>query len=284
MIHAHFGGQGVRVAPVAEKLQIPLVVTFYGSDISAAADEEFWRRKYQALWPRVGAVTVLSEDMKEKAQSLGCPPSKIRIVHLSRDLEDFPFDPPEQKISNVLFVGRLVPKKAPIDTLEAVRTAREKGAQLRLDVVGDGCLREKVEQYVTDKNMQNVRIHGRVPSSEVGKYMREADAFLLPSKTAPNGDEEGTPTVLVEAQATGLPCVTTHHSGIPEMIPEKNRDLLSTPGNIESLAATLLMLTKLSVEDVQARAEAGRRKVEQEFNLSEEVRKLLSVYRRAAKE
>jgi colanic acid/amylovoran biosynthesis glycosyltransferase len=219
--------------------------------------------------------------MKQKAQQAGCPPSKISIVHLSRDLENFSFEPPQRSVEKILFVGRLVPKKAPLDALEAVRLANAEEGSFHLDMVGDGPLREEAERYVRERRLETVTIHGRVPSTEVAHYMREADVFLLPSKTAPNGDQEGTPTVLIEAQAVGLPCVTTRHAGIPEMIPEENHDLISAPGDVESLAQTLVELSKASVDEIIKKAERGRHKVEQDFNLSAEVRKLRALYREA---
>lgn len=279
VIHAHFGPQGVRIAPVAEALRIPLVVTFYGSDMSVKPSNDFWAEKYQALWPRVDGVTVLSEDMKQKAQQAGCSTSKISVVHLSCNLDDFPFDPSQRPVRRVLFVGRLVPKKAPIDALEAVRYANREEGNLHLDIVGDGPLQKEVKRYVEEHRMDTVTLHGRVPSSEVARHMGEADAFLLPSKTAPNGDQEGTPTVLVEAQATGLPCVTTRHTGIPEMIPEENHDLLSAPGDVKSLAQTLTKLSNASVDEIREIGKRGRLKVERDFNLSREVRKLRALYR-----
>jgi glycosyltransferase involved in cell wall biosynthesis len=247
--------------------------------MSVNPSDDFWAEKYQALWPRTDAVTVLSEDMKEKAQHAGCPASKISIVHLSRDLGNFLFEPPQRSAEKVLFVGRMVAKKAPLDALEAVRLANAAGGSFHLDMVGDGPLQEEVERYVGEHGLGTVSIHGRVSSAEVAHYMREADAFLLPSKTAPNGDQEGTPTVLIEAQAVGLPCVTTRHAGIPEMIPEENHDLLSAPGEVESLAQSLIELRNASVDEIREKAEWGRHKVERDFNLSTEVRKLLALYR-----
>jgi colanic acid/amylovoran biosynthesis glycosyltransferase len=108
--------------------------------------------------------------------------------------------------------------------------------------------------------------------------MQTADAFLLPSKTAPNGNREGTPTVLVEAQATGLPCVTTRHAGIPEMIPEAHHDLVVPEGNVAALADTLCTLATRPVDDLAEMAKLGRQKVEQDFNLSGEVEKLSGLY------
>jgi len=279
VIHAHFGPAGVLVAPVAETESIPLVVTFYGYDISSLPKEAFWEKQYATLWPRVDAVTVLSEEMRGAAHELGCPPGKLSVVHLSRDLEQFPFRPPSPPVQTVLFVGRLVPKKAPLDAIRAVQRANEQGAGLTLHMIGDGPLQDEAREYVRTERLDDaVTLHGRLPNDEVAERMKEADAFLLPSKTAPTGDREGTPTVLVEAQAVGLPCVSTRHAGIPEMIPETNHDLLAPEGDVSALAAALHTLTEQSTGDLKQMAERGREKMERDFDLSGEVKKLTELY------
>jgi glycosyltransferase involved in cell wall biosynthesis len=117
-----------------------------------------------------------------------------------------------------------------------------------------------------------------VDNEKVVDYMRDADAFLLPSKTAPDGDREGTPTVLVEAQCIGLPCVSTRHAGIPEMIPESNHHLLSDEGDISGLSESLYYLSELDVEFLRKISRYGREMMEKSFNLVREVEDLVCVY------
>lgn len=279
VVHAHFGREGVFIAPVAERLGCPLVVTFYGFDISQLPKQEQWRKAYRALWGRATAVTVLSENMKQEAKKLGCPEEKLTVVHLSRNIDQFTYRSPTSEGSTVLFVGRLTPKKAPLDAVRALQQANAQEACLELDLIGDGECRDEVEQYVEENKLSDVvNLHGYLSNEEVGSRMQAADILLLPSKTAPNGDEEGTPTVLVEAQATGLPCVTTYHAGIPEMIPEENHHLLVEEGDIDALSERLCRLAKMDVDELQAIAQNGRKKIESEFSLAGEVQKLRSVY------
>ncbi|WP_259134195.1 glycosyltransferase [Salinibacter ruber] len=279
VVHAHFGREGVFIAPVAERLGIPLVVTFYGFDISQLPEQEGWVEAYSAMWEQVRAVTVLSEEMKRKARELGCPEKKLTVVHLSREVDQFPFRPPDSEVSDVLFVGRLTPKKAPLDAVRALQRANARGANLHLDMIGDGECRDEVGRYIEKHDLSDtVTLHGYLSNEEVSTHMQAADAFLLPSKTAPNGDREGTPTVLVEAQATGLPCVTTRHAGIPEMIPEENHHLLVEEGNVAALSEQLCRVAHMNVNELQTIAQNGREKIESEFSLTGEVQKLRAVY------
>jgi colanic acid/amylovoran biosynthesis glycosyltransferase len=279
VIHAHFGAEAVEVAPYADQLGIPLIATFYGYDVSQLPEKDDWQKKYEKLWPQVDAATVLSKEMKARVEDLGCPSDKLNIVHLSRDLEDFPYHPPDRRMQTILFVGRLVEKKAPLDAIRAVELANNQGSRLDLVMAGGGNLREELETYVEENGLsEHVSLLGEVPNSEVARRMREADAFMLPSKTAPSGDREGTPTVLIEAQASGLPCVSTRHAGIPEMIPEENHDLLAEEGDVEALADILRDLSSRTVDELAEVTGQGREKVEDEFELTEEAERLRAIY------
>lgn len=281
VIHAHFGPAGVWIAPVAERLGIPLVVTFYGYDLSTLLEQPFWHRQYDTLWNRVSMVTVLSEDMKETVRRLGCPEDNVQIVHLSRDLDQFPYREPQAPVRRYLFVGRLVEKKAPMDAVRAFQQAQSEYSDLRLDIVGDGPLMQDLTQFVTAHDLtDHVTLHGRVPNEKVSELMRAADAFLLPSKTAPDGDREGTPTVLVEAQASGLPCVSTTHAGIPEMIPDANHNLLTPEGNVDQLASRMSSLSSLDTTELSTIARRGRDKVAKEFNIEKETDLICDIYSR----
>jgi len=279
VVHAHFGREGVVIGPVTESLGVPLVVTFYGFDISSLPEKDFWAQAYEKLWGQVAAVTVLSERMKAEAKQLGCPEDKLSIVPLSRRLDQLPYRRPSGRVQNVLFVGRLTPKKAPLDAIRAVEQANTDGASLTLDVLGDGPCRGEAEKDIQENSLsENITLHGAVPNERVIEHMREADAFLLPSKTAPDGNREGTPTVLVEAQAIGLPCVSTRHAGIPEMIPEKNHFLLADEGNVDGIGKILCDLSLVETSRLEEIANRGRKKVEEDFNLSKSVKKIKKIY------
>ncbi len=279
-IHAHFGPAAVFVAPVARRYGVPLIVSLYGYDISALPKNPFWMECYQnQLWDRANVVTVLSEEMRASAEEIGCPPEQLEVVHLSRDLGNFPFRPPDGPVRSILFVGRLVPKKAPLDAVRVVEEANRTEPGLSLEIVGDGPCRKKVEEYVEEHSLQDtVAIHGHLPNEAVSEKMQAADAFLLPSKTAPGGDREGTPTVLIEAQATGLPCITTQHAGIPEMIPQENHTFLAPEGNIEDLKKAIVCLAEQGVNELSCIAARGREKVERDFNLQVGAEKLRKIY------
>lgn len=282
VLHAHFGRPAVKAMSIADALACPLVVTFYGYDISQLPRQKRWRTAYETLWRAAETIIVLSEDMKRQAVRLGAPPEDVRVVHLARDLSDFSYRPPQGAVSEWISVGRLTEKKGHLDAIQAVQQEGEEGRSLTLRIVGDGPQRDELREYIRAHDLEGtVELLGSRPNAEVARRLRDADAFLLCSKTAASGDREGTPTVLIEAQAVGLPCVTTRHAGIPEMIPEANHRFLAPEGDVDAIAECIRDVRGCTEDERRRVAEAGREMVETSFSLEREVEKLRSLYRHA---
>lgn len=280
VLHAHFGKEGVWIAPVAAALDVPLVVSFYGYDLSQLVQRSLWQRKYRdVLWPAVDSAVFLSRDMEKDARRLGFN-SEGHIVHLGRDLDQFPYRLPQNTVHQFVSVGRLVPKKGHEDAIRAVEQIAKTGREVHLRIIGDGPLREELLQYVQENSLQNVvEISGAKPKDEIPEELRRADAFLLCSKVAESGDKEGTPTVLVEAQATGLPCVSTRHAGIPETIPSANHRFLAPEGDVEAIRNCVERLMDASLGEVRRVSRAGRDHVEENFSIRKEGKKMKKIYR-----
>jgi len=280
VLHAHFGREGVWLAPVAEALDLPLVVSFYGYDLSELIQQRFWQEQYRSvLWPTVDAAIFLSEDMKRDAIRFGADEETGHIVHLGRNLKDFPYRSPSQTVRRFLSVGRLVSKKGHGDAIRAVEQVAEEGRDVHLRIVGDGPLRGELREYIQRNALSGVvELAGAKPKDEIPGELARADAFLLCSKVAESGDKEGTPTVLVEAQAVGLPCVATHHAGIPEMIPESNHRFLAPEGDVGAVRDRIERLVTSSEDELRQLTRAGRDYVEKNFDVKKEAKKLIEVY------
>jgi len=279
IIHAHFGPMGVLISTTAKKLKIPLIVTFYGYDASSLIKEDFWIKEYQKLWKGASGITVLSKNMKDVLINIGCPENKITIVHLSRALDNILLKDLPKSIKNFISVGRLTEKKGHLDTLNAFKSIFQENPNIHLTIIGDGALKETLQKFIDDNNLNsNVKLLGAVNNKYTLNELYKSDAFILCSKTAENGDMEGTPTVLVEAQVIGLPCITTYHAGIPEMIPQENHKFLAEEGNVEQIRDCIIKLIETDKEELEEIVKRGRKKIKQDFSIEKEVKKLKHIY------
>jgi len=277
-LHAHFGREGILLSPLACQLGLPLITSFYGYDASQLLEDPTWRALLQRHITQAAGTISLSERMRDRLIAIGAPADRAHIVHLGKRLEDYPFLPPK-RVRRFLSVGRMTEKKGHLDTLRAYSYAAGEFPDTHLDIVGEGPLLTAVERFVRTRGLSgNVTLHGGLPHERVRQMLGTADAFLLCSKTAADGDAEGTPTVLLEAQAAGLPCISTFHAGIPEAVPKANHQLLVPEGDVEGITDRLRWLIGATPSDLLRIAELGRAHVHSEYNLLSETRKLRSVY------
>ena len=107
--------------------------------------------------------------------------------------------------------------------------------------------------------------------------MREASIVCQPSVTASDGDSEGLPTVVLEASATGRPLLGTLHSGIPEIIEDGKTGFLVAERDVEALADRLRALLG-STDLRRTMGEAGRKRIEENFDLRKQAKKLEEIY------
>jgi colanic acid/amylovoran biosynthesis glycosyltransferase len=262
VIHAHFGPVGNSFRFVRELWGAPFVVTFHGYDFSAVPRRE-GRGAYARLFETADAVIGVNEHMRAMLEQMGCPPRKFRRHPCGVDTAQHPFRSRGAQAGGtvrLLTVGRLVEKKGIEHSLRAFAAVHEAHRELRYDIVGDGPLRAKLERLVMELGLaQAVTFHGALPAPEVRSLMNEAHLFALASVTAADGDQEGIPVSLMEAMASGLPVLSTRHSGIPELVVDGESGLLAPEGDVPSLAVHLTWL----VEHPDAWAGMGRRGREQ---------------------
>ena len=110
-----------------------------------------------------------------------------------------------------------------------------------LTLAGEGPLQQIIRNLCDELGISDkVQFAGRVAKEQVIELMERSDIFLHHSVTAANGDQEGIPTVLMEAMAMGLIVISSYHSGIPELIENGRTGFLVVEKDISSYVQTML--------------------------------------------
>ncbi|MBI5154288.1 glycosyltransferase family 4 protein [Candidatus Poribacteria bacterium] len=216
----------------------------HGYDVSVNLRDAEWRRKYLDLSSATGVVT-MSEHSKGLLVELGLEANRIHVVPYGVDVPGSPCTPARAGRLRCIAVGRMVPKKSPLDLLRSFRKAHEAlGGDLELDIVGDGPLLDDAKSFVREAGLvANVRLHGGQPSPFVQNLLRSANVFLQHSRVDPgSGDTEGLPVAIIEAMALGLPVVSTRHAGIPEEVAEGESGFLVDEGDWAGMAEAIVRL------------------------------------------
>ncbi len=286
LLHAHFGYDGWAALPVAEALDIPLLVTFYGHDLAVYPRRWIWRHRYRRLFERADRCLAEGAHMLQTLRELGCPAQKLRMLRnpLPEHLSGFrarPWKDATVEAVRLLLVGRFVEKKGHVHALRALAALRREFPKLELELVGDGPLRGEIEAEVKRLGLGDaVALRGMLPAASLPDRFEAADVLVAPSVRARNGDHEGgAPNVLLDAQAAGLPVVATRHRDIPEFVVPDESALLAPEGDARALADCLRsLLSKDGGLSWEQMGRSGRAHVERTFHADRVLAQLQSIY------
>ena len=263
LVMAEFGFHAVRVMEAAPAMAVPFVVHFRGSDLSAQSKLGVLRGRYRRLMGLANGLICKSKPMAQKLQALGAPADRILISASGANAQLFKGSAPAAAPPVCLAVGRFVAKKGPLHTIRAF-AAQPHGS---LWMVGEGPLLAEAKVLAEQLKLgQRVRFFGVRSQAEVAVLMRQARLFVQHSLVAADGDSEGNPVAVMEAQLSGLPVVATCHGGIPEVVIDGQTGVLLAEGDVSGMTVAIERLLKDPVLCAQLGA-AGRRHVEQSFTL-----------------
>ena len=204
----------------------------------------------------------------------------VHVVRCGIDLKAYRYDVPSLDAGEVrvLSVGGLKDYKGHRFLLDALAQGGEDLGRLSLDLVGDGPLREELQQQVERLGLTGrVRFHGALPEPEVTAMLERADIFVLPSVITPSGVTEGLPVVLMEALAAGVPAVATRVAAVPELILDGETGLLVEPGSAAQIAEALAAILA-DPDAARRRAEAGRALVERNHDAERSGAELVKLF------
>jgi glycosyltransferase involved in cell wall biosynthesis len=264
LIHAHWLLPcGVLALALRRTFGIPYVVTGHAADVF-----RFRGAPFRALKRRVMAqAAVVSVVSRETAAVLGLSPEEAQRVvvpmgvDVDRIQEAVGRRAPET--GRFLFVGRLVEKKGVDVLLEALAEVPDG----RLVVLGDGPLRPTLEALGRELGLpERVTFAGRQGEARVAEELRFAQALVVPSRVARDGDADGTPVVMGEGMAAGVPLIASRLGGLSEHITSGRNGLLVEPDDPHALAEGLRRVLA-EPGAAAAWAEAAQRMMREELDI-----------------
>ena len=288
LVHAHIGLSGPAGLALARSLGVPLVVTYHGQDATITDEEagRSWRgREYlrgrSRVMQQAGLIIAVSDFIRERLIANGYPSDKV-VTHRNGIDVDYFRQSPHKREPIVVFVGRFVEKKGCEYLLRALGILRAQGRTLRAMLIGDGPLRPALERLAVEQGVE-AEFTGFLPLTEVRERIGRATIVAVPSVTAANGDSEGLPTVILEAQAMGTPVVATRHAGIAEGVAAGRSALLVDERDVAGLANAILEFFD-NHQAVESFGRAGRAFVEANFRLESQVEGLEHLYDRVRRQ
>lgn len=281
IVHAQFGYRGVNTMHLRKCgiLQGKFVVSFRGNDISKGLN--YYKKAYKKLFQSADLFLPVCEYFRKRLIQLGCDETKI-IVHRSGiDCKKFTYYPrnlSHNEAVKLISVGRLVEKKGIIYALKAVNILIDKGYDVRYTVVGDGPQMDFLQKKAANLKIEdNVFFIGTKNHQQTIQILSDSHILLAPSVTASDGDQEGIPNVLKEAMATGMPVISTYHSGIPELVEDGVCGFLAEEKNEHQLAEKIIRLID-NHNMWHLMGSEGRKIIEKEYDIEMLNDQLINIY------
>ncbi len=286
-LYAHFLHTPASVTRYAALMTgLPWSISAHAKDIWTSAAWDSRQKLAEAEW-----LVTCSAVGAQELRSLAPDPARVHLVYHGLDFDRF--DPPQPRYSiadgsdpenpvSLFSVGRLVEKKGYPDLLDALALLPE-SLHWRLVHIGAGEMAEGIKAKADLLGLTpSITWRGAQPQTEVLAQYRLADIFVLASRIARDGDRDGLPNVLMEAQSQGLPCLATEVSAIPELILQEKTGLMVPPQDPEKLSVGLQRLIAAPQLRRQL-GQAGQNRVRDQFAMDRGIDRLMDLLDAPAK-
>lgn len=238
-LHAHFATAATTVARLAGRIAgLPYSFTAHAKDIfHIDVDPADLAAK---LRDAHHAITISEHNRNHLTQTYGpADTSRLHLVHNGLDLARFPYRPrpvSTGRPARLLSVGRLVEKKGFEHLIDAADHLLSAGVDLTVDIAGEGPLaKELADQIAARGRTERIRLIGGRTQREIADLLASHDLFVAPFVVGSDGNVDGLPTVLLEAMASGIPCVAADVTGVGEVIRDGETGWLVPSGDQPAL-------------------------------------------------
>jgi len=279
-IHAHWATHPTTAALIVSELtEIPFSFAFHAYGIFGSRIMLPEKISKAAFIVNDCRYTLDYVNSLYPAESQG----KLHLIYNGVDpMEFYRMKPPlEAPVPLIIAVGRLVPTKGFSYLLKACRILKRKGREFKCVIIGNGPQRKELRRMIErDLLGDRVEMAGEASPDEMADYLARADIFVMPCYHPSRGTHDAIPTVLIEAEAAGLPIVASNVFGIPEIVKDEETGLLVPERDQVSLGEALERMMD-NPSWARKLAERGRRQVEEKINIRSCCRSRLSLFRRA---
>ncbi|OZB69497.1 MAG: glycosyl transferase, partial [Lysobacterales bacterium 13-68-4] len=243
VIHAHWIiPQGWLARWLARPARIPVLVTSHGRDLFGFRGRLLTRVK-RSVAAACSRMTVVSDAMRKEAIRLGLRPPSLTVLPMGVDLQRRYVPDPSvpRSADELLFVGRLVPKKGLPLLLNALPAVLARRPAASLTIAGFGPERADLEAQASRLGVAHaVRFLGAVPQDRLPDLYRRASLFVAPFVRDESGNQEGLPVVLMEAIGCGCPAIVGDVAGLDDLLGGHAAYVTVNPRDRDALAEAIL--------------------------------------------
>lgn len=282
--HVYYGHKAVKYLPMLRRWGGPWVVSFHGVDVIKFIERDGYADQLREVFAEAKLVLARSESLLEALRKLDCPEQKLRLNRTPIPLDSIPFEQrhaPADGEWRLIQACRLIAKKGLFTTLKALPLVIERYPRVKFIVCGQGPQEQEFRKRIAAAGLEkHVELAGWQSQEDLLQRYQSSHVFLHPSELTKSSDQEGVPNSMLEAMASGLPVVATHHGGIPEAVKHGHDGLLVPEKSPQELAMALIDL----LSDAEKLSEFSRNaseSVRAQFGLEQQVANLEACYHEA---
>lgn len=288
VLHSHFANIGWRYRRLADRLGAIHVVSFYGWDYEYLPTvHPEWKALIQRLFNEADVLLCEGPHGASVLSRLGCSEDKIRVCRLGVEPTKIPVHHRTKSPGelSLLQVASLREKKGHAHTIRAFIAAAEAcpGATLTLVGSGDRAILNDLESCIAAAQLQDrIFLWPEIDFSTLHEFMRQFHVFIHPSiRSSLNDCEGGAPIVLLDAQATGMPVISTRHCDIPEEVTDGRTGILVDEGDLRGLSDAISRFYSMSQSEYDEFSSRARTHVVSNFASAECSAHLAEIYSEA---
>lgn len=230
------------------------IVMYYGG--AAKSFFSSFPKIIKFIFSMVDEIIVAGSYVKEAFEDLEL---KVKVIPHILEINKWKYRSRFEKGRKLLWVRTLSDEYNPLLLLKVFKLLLKSNDKLKLKIIGDGPLRNEIDNYISKNSLKNIELLGRVSSSKLIDTYNWADIFI----NTTNVDNQ--PVTVLEAMTCGIPVVSTNVGGIPDIISDQENGLLSDANDVKAMAENIIKIISNDIL-VKNLSSNGRLFIEQEFN------------------
>lgn len=286
IVHAHFANVGWYFRDIPRGLKVPYIISFYGWDYECLPfTNPIFKKRYQLLFQHATLFLCEGEHGRRILERMGCPAYKIKVQKLGVKISEIS---EHHRIKNrntltLVQIATFNEKKGHLFALKAFHQILPTCPNMHLTLVGpegDPGVKFQVLQFIKENGLSsNVKVLDEVCFSRLHEFLKDYQVFIHPSHYAGNRDcEGGAPIVLLDAQATGLPVISTFHCDIPDEVIDQKTGFLAEEGDIFRLARIIQKFYEMDNLTYQEFSRNARNHIVENYNVLINAKSLREIY------
>jgi glycosyltransferase involved in cell wall biosynthesis len=285
IIHAPFSTPQIidKTYFLSKVLNLPFTLSFRAHDIYKGNNFSEIKQRARIISEASQIITISDYNKRYLKSNLLIHKKDIEIIHSAVNLGFFKPKDVVRSNKSIIAVCGLHEQKGLIYLIKACHILNKRNIDYECTIIGEGSEKKRYERIIEELQIPNFNFIDYLPHDEIKEYLSRSTVFVLPCVIASDGTRDILANALKEAMAMKVPVVTSNICGIEALVDDGINGILVPPKDPEAIAEAI---EKLFIDsDLREKmGEAGRKKIEKDFNVKNEVRKLEIIFKKAVNE